>query len=291
MLDRRVRLRPKAAAENYVYGDMGGAVPSVLSVLRQTQGMVWNYTPTVRETRQVNYDTMQPIHTNSGYNNYKNTSNTTISVQGDFYAGSGKEALYMLAIITFLRSVTLMDFGRGSVNSSSPDFAVLGAPPPVLLFSAYGRYMYNDVPVIVKSLSFDFGNDVDFVLVPLDSSQSLGSVTSSVTSPAAGTGNVLTNAANSLKEKAMSSVEAKVKSTINSVSGINLFKTSVSDINSFYSNIRNNGISNKENMVYVPQKLSIALQLEEQPTPNFMSNQFNLNSFKRGELLRKGGFI
>jgi hypothetical protein len=44
-------------------------------------------------------------------------------------------------------------------------------------------------------------------------------------------------------------------------------------------------------MVYVPQKLSIALQLEEQPTPNFMSNQFNLNSFKRGELLRKGGFI
>lgn len=279
MLDRRVRLRPKDAAASYVYGDMNSSVPSVLSILRQTNGVVWNFTPTIRETRQVSYESQQPVHTNAGYNNYKGTNNTTFAVQGDFYASTGAEASYMLAVITFFRSITLMDFGRNSVGSSSSDFAVLGAPPPILLLSAYGRYMYNDVPVIVKSVSFDFGDDVDYILVPVDSSTSLGTSSSSRTQ------NVISTA----KSVAINAVSSKTAST-NSLN-LNVFKTSVSDINAFYSNIRNNGISNKENMVYVPQKLSISLQLEEQPTPDFMSKKFNLNAYKRGEFLRKGGFV
>lgn len=287
MNDRRVRLRPKDAAATYVYGDLNQSQPSILSILRTTNGMVWNYTPTIRETRQVNYESQQPVHTNSGYNNYRNTSNTTLSVSGEFYAGTGAEAMYLLACITFLRSVTLMDFGRQTAQYHNPDFGVLGAPPPILLFSAYGRYMYNDIPVVVKSVSFDFADDVDMVLVPLTAQ---GANTTANTT-ANGISSAVKQASNyqTVNQTAVNSVQSKIaaSNTLN----INVFNSKTADINAFYNNIRVNGIQNKENMVYVPQKMSITLQLEQQPTPDYMSKQFNLNSYKRGDLLRKGGFI
>lgn len=244
MIDRRVRLRPKDAAANYVYGDMGDtSSPGILSILRETNGMVWNVTPTISESRVVNYDVEQPVHTNSGFNNYKNTANATYTVQGTFYANSGKEAQYLLACMIFLRSMTMMDFGRIAADSQNPDFAVAGAPPPILLFSAYGRYMFNDIPVIIKTVSFNFTDDVDYVQVPIDSSTS----------------------------------------TINQ---------SATSIRKFYQNVRAIGGSvTPENDVYVPQKIAISLQLEEQPTPDYMTKTFNLNAFKRGELIRKGGFL
>lgn len=287
MNDRRVRLRPKDAAATYVYGDLNQSQPSILSILRTTNGMVWNYTPTIRETRQVNYESQQPVHTNSGYNNYRNTSNTTLSVSGEFYAGTGAEAMYLLACITFLRSVTLMDFGRQTAQYHNPDFGVLGAPPPILLFSAYGRYMYNDIPVVVKSVSFDFADDVDMVLVPL-TAQGANTTTNTT---ANGISSAVKQASNyqTVNQTAVNSVQSKIaaSNTLN----INVFNSKTADINAFYNNIRVNGIQNKENMVYVPQKMSITLQLEQQPTPDYMSKQFNLNSYKRGDLLRKGGFI
>lgn len=287
MNDRRVRLRPKDAAATYVYGDLNQSQPSILSILRTTNGMVWNYTPTIRETRQVNYESQQPVHTNSGYNNYRNTSNTTLSVSGEFYAGTGSEAMYLLACITFLRSVTLMDFGRQTAQNHNPDFGVLGAPPPILLFSAYGRYMYNDIPVVVKSVSFDFADDVDMVLVPL-TTQGTNTAASSTPGGIISTIKKYSNF-ETIKQTAINSVQAKIASS-NSLN-INVFNSKTADINAFYNSIRVNGIQNKENMVYVPQKMSITLQLEQQPTPDYMSKQFNLNSYKRGDLLRKGGFI
>lgn len=242
MIDRRVRLRPKDAAQSYVYGDLDGREPSLLSFLRASNGMVWNYTPNISEQRTVNYEMDQPVHTNSGFNNYKNTSNTVITIQGTFMAGTATEAMYLLACIHFLRSVSLMDFGRQALYSADRQISVPGAPPPVLLLSAYGRYIYNDIPVILKSYSFNYADDVSYVQVPVDSS------------------------------------------TDN-------FNISASSSRSFFSLLRKNGYMNKEDEVWVPQKMQITIQLEQQPTPDFMTKEFNLNSFKRGDMLRKGGFI
>lgn len=242
MIDRRVRLRPKPAAEDYVYGSTAEE-KTLMSILRFTNGLVWNYTPTITETRQVNYELDQPVHTNSGYNNYKNSPNPVLTVQGTFYAGTGTEALYLLACITFLRSVTLMDFGRKAAEATDPNVAIVGTPPPVLLFSAYGRYMYNDIPVIVKNVSFNYPDDVSYVQVPLDSTQE----------------------------------EINVD---------------VESVRKYYQDARIAGATvNKENEVWVPNKMTITIQLEQQPTPDYMSRKFNLNEFKRGSLLRSGGFI
>lgn len=244
MKDRRVRLRPKPAAENYVYGDFGDPQnnPSILSFLRASNGMVWNYTPVITESGTVNYELEQPVHTNSGYNNYKNTSNRVISIQGTFMAGTATEAMYLLSCMHFIRSVSLMDFGRQAADSSNPDFAVVGSPPPILLLSAYGSYVYNDIPVILKSYQFSFPDDVSYIQVPVDTSTPDYNFSDSVT-------------------------------------------------RKYFQSLRANGVMDANNEVWVPQKMNITIQLEQQPTPDYMSKTFNLNAFKRGSLLRKGGFI
>jgi hypothetical protein len=243
MIDRRIRLRPRPAAQNYVYGDSGNlSQPTLLSILRSTNGMVWNYTPTITEQRSVSYETQQTMHSNANYNNYKNTSNAIISVQGDFYSNTATEAMYTLACMNFIRASSLMDFGRQAAVANNPNVAVVGAPPPILLFSGYGRYMYNDVPVIIKSYNFNFQNDVPYIQVPVDS------------------------------------ITAK-------------FNVTDKDSRAFFNNLRAQGLMNKENEVWIPQKLPITLQLEEQPTSDYMTKDFNLNAFKRGALMRKGGFI
>lgn len=243
MIDRRVRLRPKTAAADYVYGDMGDVKnPTLLSFLRSSNGMVWNFTPQISEQRVINYESEQSIHTNSSYNNYKNTSNTVISIQGDFYANTAAEAMYLLSCINFIRSVSLMDFGREAALSNNPKKAVLGAPPPILLLSGYGKYIYNDIPVVLKSYNFNYPNDVDYIQVPIDASTTS-------------------------------------------------FNSSDAATRQFFSQLRSTGYMNPENEVWVPQKMSIAIQLEEQPTSDYMSKGFNLNAFKRGTLMRKGGFI
>ena len=243
MLDRRIRLRPRPAAQNYVYGDFGDkSKPTLLSFLRSTNGMVWNYTPIVSESRQINYETEQPVHSNSSYNNYKSTSNTSFTIQGDFVANTATEAMYLLSCLHFIRSVSLMDFGRKAAASQVPDKAVVGAPPPILLLSGYGRYMYNDIPVIMKSYQISMPNDVDYIQVPVNSATDIYNFTEKGT-------------------------------------------------REFFNQLRSTGFMNADNEVWVPQKVSVTLQLEEQPTSDYMTKQFNLNDYKSGKLLRKGGFI
>jgi hypothetical protein len=38
-----------------------------------------------------------------------------------------------------------------------------GAPPPVLVFSAYGTYMFENVPVVVQNFSVQLPDEVDYV--------------------------------------------------------------------------------------------------------------------------------
>ena len=228
--DRRVRLRPKTGSEDYVYGAAEGTQGSLLNILRSTYGLMWPSTPTINVTQGANYDSLQPTHSIAAYNTFESTANTEISISGDFHVGNATEAYYLLACIHFLRSATKMDFGRTSLTA--------GTPPPVLLFSAYGKYMFNDIPVIVKNTSFDLRDDVDYIQVPVAAASSF-----------------------------------KFWDTLDSKSP-------------FYEKFHD-----KQEKVWVPQVMNINVQLEQQPTGDFVSKEFNLNQFRRGDLLLKGGFI
>jgi hypothetical protein len=155
-VDFRVRIRAQTTAKTSVYGPAGSS--NILNILYDTNGMLFPYTPTISWSQAVEYDPLHFTHSNQDYYVYRNTPSTTIDVSGQFTLQNQREGEYMLACMHFLRTVSKMYFGQ-----QNPQLA--GLPPPVLLFSGYGNYMFNDLPVIVKSHSYSLDNTVDYVTV------------------------------------------------------------------------------------------------------------------------------
>jgi hypothetical protein len=44
----------------------------------------------------------------------------------------------------------------------------VGNPPPILKFSAYGDYVFKNIPVVVKSFSVTLPKEVDYISVDMD---------------------------------------------------------------------------------------------------------------------------
>lgn len=259
-VDRRARLRPQQGAEDYVYTLPGhdpeltlqqklankvlNMAPSevasighqllntttvpygLMSVLRATNGLVFPETPTISEAHTVEYSSYDPVHSLARFNNYVRTQNASLRISAPFHVSNATEARYLLACIHFLRSITKMDFGRQAKNP--------GTPPPVLLFSAYGKYLFNDIPVVIKSISLDYDADVDYIQVPLDG--------------------------NDIQKEYQS---------------VSFYQTQLAE----------------SRKIWVPTKMMIGIQMEQQVSANFLTTEFDLDEFKRGNMLTRGGMI
>lgn len=166
--DSRVRLRAQPGRANAVYGEAGPE--NILSILHQTGGMLFPYTPTISVEQSVDYKTIDLVHANGDINAYSRTPSVTLNVTGKFTVQNQREGEYMIAVIHFLRTVSKMHFGDSDPNA--------GLPPPVLYFHGYGPYMFNGLKVILKSHSFSLDDTVDYVDVYTDN----GAVTTRVPS-------------------------------------------------------------------------------------------------------------
>lgn len=160
---RRVRLRPKPGAAEKIYGPEYAIQGKILS---KTRGMVWPYQPTITYQQDVEYQTMDLVHTNQEILSYQRTRALKLTVDGLFTVQSNDEGIYATACIRFLQTVTKMYFG-GSEGSSVA--GLQGTPPPVLLFDALGQYMFNCLPVVVTQFTVGLPNDVDYVPVDFGS--------------------------------------------------------------------------------------------------------------------------
>lgn len=238
--DRRARLSPKPAAFDLVLGSR--SENNILNPIRKTNGMMWPYSPTINESVTVNYEEYDLVHTIQPLLAYKNTGLKNLQVTGTWTSQTQEEARYSLASIHFLRTVTKMFFGATGQNEAT-DFR--GTPPPVLMFNAYGNALYHNVPVLVKEVSIDLPNDVDYVRVNLGSD---------ATTEVNETDN-LTNINNSQIPQDRS---------------------------------RPNSVSEEIN-AWVPTRFSISLTLTVQNPPKRL-RQFNLNEFREGNLIKKGGW-
>ena len=139
----------------------------VLYPLKATDGLVFPYTPSISENLSVNFDSVSPTHSNEQYQVYTNTSNTEISLSNCvFTCDTLDNAQYALAALHFFRTYTKMDFGVD--NTGSGIYApASGRPPSPMWFSAMGKFGYSEVPVLMKSVSFNtMDPDVDLVPVP-----------------------------------------------------------------------------------------------------------------------------
>ena len=158
--DTRIRLRclRGEAIQNQVYGPKEDT--NIMSILHDTDGMLFPYTPTVNVGQTTNYQNMSLIHTNGEIHSYSNTPSVTINVTGQFTVQNQREGRYLLACLHLLRTVSKMYFGeKDKANGRA------GLPPPMMVFTGYGNYMFNDLPVLVRGHSYTLDDAADTVVI------------------------------------------------------------------------------------------------------------------------------
>jgi hypothetical protein len=159
--DWRARLRPKRGGQDRFYsagGNFGNDY--LLRPIKESNGLVWNVTPTVLNMSSANYNTHSGQGMQYPVRSYQDSTPTDITVTGTFTANDIYEARYMLAMQTFFKVATKGDFGDIAVAKGTA-----GAPPPVLLFEYLGDHGFNKVPVVVTSFSMTYEDNVDYVPV------------------------------------------------------------------------------------------------------------------------------
>jgi hypothetical protein len=240
--DRRARLSAKGTevARNIIYGE--NTPDNILKPLWETGGLLWPYTPIITDNISVQYDSYDPIHANQPFLAFKSVAAKEIMCSGQFTAMNQQEAVYCLAAIHFLRTITKMYFGIGGTDSDA--IKRRGTPPPVLLFNAHGTAMFHNVPVVVTSYSIELPQDVDYV------------------------------------ELERSVAPALAREALAKNSGIILQEPSQ------VVSRRTKGIT-----AWIPTKFNITVNMTVQNTPNRLRRNFNLNDFRTGNLIKKGGWI
>jgi hypothetical protein len=178
--DQRARLQPKAGRDESLSILGPKDKSNILFPLYQTGGVLFPYTPEISTGAVTQYDDTPFIHSNYNYNAYVRSYPKPIGIAAEFTAQSNDEALYLLAVIHFFRSVTKSYFGINPYNKA-------GTPPPTLVFNYLGEYQFNNVPVVVKSFDYTYPATVDYVAVDTVQNQ-IYSANMGISLPAANSG-------------------------------------------------------------------------------------------------------
>lgn len=256
--DWRVRIQLATGAD-YLYKS---SQPGILKPLAGTDGVIFPYTPTIDTAYQAKYAASDLTHSNYKGYFYQSSSVDNLTVKGTFTAQDTREAQYLLAVITFFRSVTKMFYGQD---------AQAGAPPPLVYLSGFGQYQFNRLPCVVSNFTYNLPADVDYIRadgfnnygVNMENRRSQ----SSGPGPGGGLGAFLLNKLN--------------------VNGLRLGGISNPPAPPPVSQNVNN--TNAVNSTYVPTKMEISVTLLPMQTRNQVSQQFSLKRFANGDLI-KGGF-
>lgn len=158
---KRARLGPAAGAMKTILGDPTDC-DNLLRPLIATKGMIFPYTPMVNFGGMANYSNWHFTHSNYQQYQYQNSTPSEFQISGTFTAQTNDEALYLLAVLTFLRASTMMDYGLAAVRRDTA-----GTPPPVLRFNYLGAHMFNNVPVVLQTFNYVLEDTVDYIEVML----------------------------------------------------------------------------------------------------------------------------
>jgi hypothetical protein len=248
--DWRIRLQ-LAQQANYLYNTAKEG--DLLYPLKATSGVIFPYTPQINISYKANYDPSDLTHTNYKQYFYKNSSVEEIQITADFTAQDTTEALYMLAVIHFFKSVTKMFYGQDANPRA-------GTPPPLCYLLGYGQYQFSDHPIVLTSFQYNLPTDVDYIR------------------------------AGSTTQWAGQNVSAYAAKDTGSAAGL------VAKIRALASKVPIGGISkdptwnslSNSAATYVPTKIQLSLNALPVVTRADIANNFSLEKYASGELLKRG---
>lgn len=248
--DWRVRLR-LAPTSDYLYNapDCG----PVLWPLRDSDGVIFPYTPSIDTAYKANYDSYDLTHSNYRGYFYKGSHVDSINLRATFTAQDTTEANYLLAVIHFFRSVTKMFYGQDAQR---------GSPPPLTYLSGFGDYQFNEHPCVVSQFNYNLPADVNYIRAQ----------------------SALSNGTNLLNARKRQTVLGNPLSyALQRLATVGMTKGGL-DVT-----FAPGGSLGADNSTYVPTKMDIQLTLLPIQSRSQVSKQFSLRGFANGNLI-KGGF-
>lgn len=246
--DWRVRLRLAPQAK-YLYNAPN---PGILQPLQVTDGVIFPYTPSITTNYKANYSTYDLTHSNYRGYFYQNSYAEPVQITCTFTAQSTVEANYLLAVITFFKSVTKMFYGQDAQR---------GAPPPLTYLTGLGEYQFNEHPCLVTQFNYALPADVDYIR--------------------AGSPNQLgTNQINQRDRQSVST--GSLFGGLNRLAAALLTKGAI-------PNPPAPPTLGTNRPTYVPTKIELSITLLPIQSRNQVSKQFSVKEFANGNLI-KGGF-
>jgi len=246
--DWRVRLR-LAPQSKYLYNAPN---PGILQPLQITDGVIFPYTPTITSNYKANYSQYDLTHSNYRGYFYQNSYAEPLQINCMFTAQSTVEANYLLAVITFFKSVTKMFYGQDAQR---------GAPPPLTYLTGLGDYQFNEHPCLVSQFNYTLPADVDYIR--------------------AGSPNQL--GTNQISQRDRQSV-----STGSLFGGLNRLAAALLTKGAI-PNPPAPPTLGTNRPTYVPTKIELSFTLLPIQSRNQVSKQFSVKEFANGNLI-KGGF-
>ena len=145
-----------ASAADYFYAGSNGGI---MAPLKDTNGVIFPYTPQISVTHAARYGSQNLTHSNYTNYFYEGSEVQAITIAGEFTVQTVDEGKYLLACVYFFRAATKMFFGQG---------ANVGHPPPMVFLNGYGSHYFPNVSCVVTSFQHTLPQDVDYISVPTD---------------------------------------------------------------------------------------------------------------------------
>lgn len=270
--DWRVKLSLSPGAY-YLYNDEEN---ELLAPLRNTDGIIFPYTPSISVTYAANYQTNNPVHSNYKIFQYENSYVDSISINCEFTAQDTEEAKYLLAVIHFLRSATKMFYGQD--QNPKP-----GTPPPLVYLFGMGEFQFNAHPLVINNFTMALPNDVDYIragALTEAAGVSRNGPDAVATKPPASAGSFIKN---QIQDRLNQGIAA-----VGNALGLKLQPGGTSQGYTF-------GMSNRFNSAYppgtieptyVPTKMNISISCFPVVSRYNVSNNFSVKDYANGSLLQ-----
>ena len=223
-------------------------------MIHETDGVIFPYTPRIDTSYRADYEAANLTHSNYRGYFYKSSYVDFVQITGTFTAQDTAEAEYLLAVITFFKSITKMFYGQDSQR---------GSPPPLVYLTGLGEYQFSEHPCVISQFNYNLPDNVDYIRART----------------------AVVNATNLIAKRNRNSVPTNPIS-----SAIQRLKTLGKIVNpGAVKNPPPPPTLGLNNPTYVPTKIDISLQLLPMQSRQQVSQQFSLKNFANGNLI-KGGF-
>ena len=126
----------------------------VLKPLKDAGGCIFPYTPAITINQATTYKAVAPVHNNYAFNAYQNSDPGTINIVAPMYCEDATQALYWVAMLHYLRSVSKMFSGNDPKA---------GNPPPIVNLNGYGNFVFKNIPVVITGFNVTLDKDCDYI--------------------------------------------------------------------------------------------------------------------------------